>query len=569
MMKQQIKLRWLLPIALALLFTLGDTVAANNGKLIFDTISFAASLVLFAVFFVALFAIVVFVLAGSGTLQLEKNAIVKTISNGASAVDRFLFSRNKQTSTAIMCIVILLCWIPWLVLFFPGIYWSDTSQELLEHFGLVTLSDHHPYSMTLILGWFADLGNSLFNSVSKGLFVLICIQSAIAIYFFSRFIWELHDSGLGRIGSLALLCFVSLFPFIPLMFCSVAKDTLSCAFFLGFALQLFLIVKSNGKELQNPRVLIAMIVCALISSLTKKTTGYVVLLCFVPLLLAYRKKESLVRSAAAAAVVFAIVFIVFPKLILPAFYVQPSGKQEAIATLIQQVAHDVTFNSDDLTSEDRSLIDDFLLVDCDEIPSRYNWQIVDPVKERGLHNDKRMGDFVKLWAKNTLKHPRGHLESWLGLVDGWITFRTDLAGTPNYMVVLTYSGWHDDGIETCTDWNDQITSGGKSAETIYRAVQSMPVLNVLFFRSTWATIVPLLTLFLLLDKSRNSRLQRLVLAMPVLASLIPLAITPVSVMGGEPTRYVFAIVCAAPLLISASCVLNQEKSSDSASGKTR
>lgn len=558
MFKAQIKMRWALPLILGLLFTLGDTVAANNGKLEMNFSILLPVFCCFAFLFCGLFnsidKIIILLTWPSSTEASNSHMLKKHII--IDKVDSFFFHRKKWASTVLLFLTIILCWLPWLLLFFPGVFWSDTSQELLEHFGLATLSDHHPYCMTLILGWFADLGNMILGSVSKGLFLLICLQSIIAIYFFSRLIWELHDGGLGHICTLMLLLFVTLFPFIPLMFCSVAKDTLSCALFLGFILQIIIIVKSNGKKLLDRSVIASLTVCALIASLTKKTVGYVVLLCLLALLLAYKNRKAIFRTLGSIAVIITIVFIAFPKIILPEFYVQPGGKQEAIATLIQQVAHDVTYNGDDLSDSDRKLIDDFLLVNCTDIPSRYDWQIADPIKGRGLHNDSKMVDFIKLWAKNSLKHPLGHLESWLGLVDGWITFRTDLQGSPNYMVVLTYSGWHDEGIENCTDWNDQITDGGRIAETIYRVVQSLPIISLLFYRSTWATIVPFLSLFLLLGKSQRSRLERLVLAMPLLASLIPLAITPVSVMGGEPTRYLFSIVCTAPFLICASALFN-------------
>lgn len=558
---RQIKARWLIPVLLALLFTLGDTVTSNEGTLNFDRGFILIKFVSFLVFFIVLFAFadrITKTLKKSKT-ETSNKGILSKLDYKLTFIDGLFFKQDQISSAIRLTLIILVFWSPWIYLLKPGIYWSDTSQELLEHFGLATLSDHHPYFMTLILGWFADLGNTLFNSVSSGLFLLACIQCLLAAYFFSRLLWETRDSGLRPSWTFLMILFVAVFPFIPIMFCSVVKDTLSCALFLGFILQLMIIVKSKGEAITKPRVFVAIISFSLLASLVKKTTIYIVIICYIVMLLAYRKKEIACRTASATIVVAIVVLIVFPKIILPANQVEPGGKQEIIATLIQQVAHDVKYNKETVTPKDQNLIDDFLLRKCDEIPSIYNWQIVDPIKERGLQNESRMGEFIRLWAKNTLANPRGHLEAWLGLVSGWITFRIDFQGSPNYMVILTYSGWHDKGINRCTDWNDQMTDGGKLVETIYQTIQSIPLINVFFYRSTWATIVPTLALFLLLGSSSRSRLERLVLIMPLLASLIPLAITPVSIMGGEPTRYVFAIVCTAPFLITASVLLNCRK----------
>ena len=46
-------LRWLLPVLLAVLFTLGDTVAANSGKLYLGGVTLPIKLVIFSALFVA------------------------------------------------------------------------------------------------------------------------------------------------------------------------------------------------------------------------------------------------------------------------------------------------------------------------------------------------------------------------------------------------------------------------------------------------------------------------------------------------------------------------------------
>ncbi len=546
--KGEAKLRWLIPMLLGLLFSLGDTVASNEGQLAIGKKLLGIKAVLFSFLFMGLFFCIEAISNKKIKAQIgEKKAAFRIVPK----VDNFIFVKCGDKATAILFVAIALCWVPWMAMLFPGVCWSDTSQQLLEHFGLETLTDHHPFPMTLLIGLFADLGNAVFGSVAKGLFTLICLQCIVAILFFSKLINEIRCSSKNRLATFLLFCFVALFPLVPLMFCSLAKDTISSAFFVAFVYELVAIFNSHGEKLDDNKTVVAMLLFAVLASLTKKPTGYVSVVVYLFLAAAFRSRKRVAKTLSSLFILVLLVFWAYPSLLLPAFSVQPGGKQESIATLIQQVAHDVTYDGESLSREDRELINDFLLIDYDDISKSYNWQIVDPVKGRGLNNESRLGEFFKLWAKNTVNNPKGHLEAWLGLVSGWITFRTDSSGTPNYMVVCTYSGWLYDGIELCTDLSDQMTLEQKIADEIFHALQSVPILNCLFYRSTWGAIVPALLLFLALGSTRDGRIERMLIVMPALASLIPLAITPVSIFGGEPTRYLFPIICVSPFLFAA------------------
>lgn len=544
------KVSWALPVILGVLFGLGDSVASNGGSLVLGDPSLLIRILIFSAVFSVLFYVAEKLFDKSLRSQAQNPRSVSL-----SALPRFFFEGKETSCTLRIWALIALCWIPWLLMLYPGVFWSDTSQELLEHYGLAVLSDHHPYLMTLLLGWFADLGTALFGSEMSGLSILIIVQCLVVTYYFSRFIYLFKTMGLSNGFCLALGLFVGIFPFLPFMFCSLVKDTVSAAFFTGFCYHVFCIVNSNGEKMRRLRCVAPLVICALLCSLTKKTAGYIVLLTLIVLFTYCLGRKAGAQAFSVVAIVGVLVFVVFPKVVLPANSVEPGGKQEMVATLIQQVAHDVVYDADNVTADEQELIDDFLIIDYDKISDAYAWQIVDPVKDRSLNNDSRLGEFVLLWAKKTIENPLGHLEAWLGLVDGWITFRIDETGTPNNMVVCSYSGWYYEGTDEVTDWNSEITSGGKTAETIYRAFQSIPVLNTLFLRSTWATVVPFFAAYLIMRTRKGKMGDSFIALLPLLLSLATLTIVPVSVMGGEPTRYLLAMVCISPFLIVGTALM--------------
>ena len=91
----------------------------------------------------------------------------RTAERMASVRDCFSFSwGHKQffLTTA----VIVLCWIPYIWLTYPGILWFDTGEQLMQWFHQSNIfsdgsfwSNHHPVFDTLFFGAFAQLGKVL------------------------------------------------------------------------------------------------------------------------------------------------------------------------------------------------------------------------------------------------------------------------------------------------------------------------------------------------------------------------------------------------------------------------
>ena len=550
-LSREISVRWAIPVFLGFLFTLGDNIAINNGIFSLNLKQLSFSFISFSAAFILLFKCIdVF----SKKMTLISRTVERKSTN--SYLDKLKYM-GRWKAIAIIASIILLGWLPWIISLYPGVYWNDTSNELLQYFGAIAFSDHHPLFMTLLLGWFASFGESLFNSASVGLFLLIMLQVCLAIFFFSALLWEFVDLRAAVYLCVPLLLFVTLFPLFPVMFSSLAKDTLSCSFFLGFVLRLVQLVKNRGELAPKWYFLLTMLIFAVVSSLLKKTVAFIVLACLLVLLMAYRKSSFRIIALFIAAFSFLVVLII-PKALIAALGATPGGKQEMIAPIIQMVAHDIKYNESDFSDKDKKLVDSFLSLDYQDIPNAYAWQIADPIKGRSLKDETQLSSFLTLWFRKAFEHPIGHLEAWTGLVDGWISFRTDQNTSQNFMFVPFYSGWPDEGIQKYMDWDNSQSKTSLQAQSVYQLIESIPFISFLFYRSFWATIIPFLALFLVLGASNNRRLVRLVLSMPILASLVPLAITPVSAFGGEPTRYVFAIACFAPFLIGFNYALDYE-----------
>lgn len=543
--KRMLEWRLLVPVILGIMFGLGDGVSNADGRLRVDDKSLYMRMALFIILFVAVFLAMRFWLERRGNL-------LQTAEDRTGILDY----RWSVRSLMVLWTIIIICWIPYIVMLFPGVYWSDTSKQLLEHYGYEPFTDHHPFALTYVFGWFADLGNMLFGNAIYGLYVLIVIQLIAAPALFALMVLYSKRLGLSRTVCHVELAFFALFPVFPVMFTSLAKDTMSVLFLMPFCIVLAEIIRTKGAVCAHRWVVPVLFITALLACVTKKPCVYVIVpsLVFVCVLRFSRKIRAMLIGV--AAVIAVIMLIILPKMVLPALRIEPGGAQETIPFAIQQVAHDVKYNGDEMSDSDRRLVSDFLTIPYDSIPDAYDPVIADPVKGTSLKNPDLMGDFLRLWLKKTVEHPIGHLESWMGLVHGWFSFRNN-DGSPNYMVVCTESAWYYDPItEVIPQWPTE-ASHSEAARSLYDAEQSIPVLNALFSRSLWASVIPFFLLYMVLRPGKG-KFRRLVMMMPVNVTFAYLLLTPVSGMGGEPTRYLLQLICIIPLFFALITTCDRE-----------
>mgnify|MGYP000747904109 FL=1 len=207
--------------------------------------------------------------------------------------------------------------------------------------------------MTYLFGAFADFGEQTFGNPILGLYCLIVLQLITAIMLLSVTVLYTHKMGLSRRACHVELAFFALFPVFPVMFCSLAKDTISVLFLMAFCLLFVEVIRTKGDIATNPWVISGLFLCGLLTCLTKKAGVYVVVpsLVLAFLMVLSKKAKAILISVGMAVAV--IMLILIPKCIMPALGVEPGGKQESIPFAIQQVAHDIKYNGDDMTEDEK------------------------------------------------------------------------------------------------------------------------------------------------------------------------------------------------------------------------
>lgn len=537
---KRIEPRILVPLTLGIMFALGDESSNPKGYIMQGRESLIVKIVVFCVLFCALFR----------TMDILIHRIYaakdRSCERHCSGFFEYGYAIKPWLKNAA---IIATCWLPYGFWLFPGVYWSDTSKQLLIHYGAERFTDHHPFTLTYIFGWFADFGQQVFHNPIYGLYLLIAIQLIAAPLVFSWMLLYTRKMGIPQWLYHVELAFFALFPLFPVMFSSLAKDTISVLFFIPFCILFIDGIRTKGTSLVRPGTIIALTLCGLLTCLTKKAGMYVIIpsMLLMFLIAGVSKKAKTIAFAIGTAIAV-VMIIIIPKTVMPTLGIAPGGKQETIPFAIQQVAHDVKYNNKDITPQERKLISDFLTIDYKNIPTAYDPQIADPIKGTSLRNPELFNDFIKLWLKKTAEHPIGHLEAWMGLVHGWFSFSNN-DGSPNDMVVCTESAWYYEPILKYVPQWPLKANRSDTARSVYNMEQSLPILNALFSRALWASILPCFMLYLALRRGKG-KWSRVASMLPVDMSFAYLLLVPVSGMGGEPTRYVLQLICIAPLFLA-------------------
>lgn len=122
----------------------------------------------------------------------------------------FLFSKRKRSFFAVWAIIFVV-WVPYFLMYFPGITTVDSISQIYQALGEHTLTNHHPIAHTFLISLFLAIGNT-FGSVTLGIALYSIFQMLFLSGVFSFCIYYMGRRGIHRYFRTAALLFFALFP---------------------------------------------------------------------------------------------------------------------------------------------------------------------------------------------------------------------------------------------------------------------------------------------------------------------------------------------------------------------
>ena len=293
-------------------------------------------------------------------------------------------------------IVMFICWLPYIIAYYPGIINKDNVFQIKQYFGIdnkysyyVNLIDstqiitnHHPYFHTILLGTCIKIGKELF-STNFGFFLFTILQASTFIFTLSYSIYYLKKNNINYHYRLILLMIYSFVPFFPFYAITLVKDSLYTCYFLLY----LIILHSTLKEGITIKKSIQIIIIAVLLFLFRNNGIYTFLLSF-PFLLINNKKVG--KYLIIILIVFGS-YKTYNNIILPSLKVTPTSIREALSIPFQQTARYINYHEKDLSEKDKKIINNVL--NYKKIKKNYKPELSDPVKNT-FNKDSSKKDLI-------------------------------------------------------------------------------------------------------------------------------------------------------------------------------
>lgn len=322
-------------------------------------------------------------------------------------------SRNRPfwQTWILFSAVILACWIPVFLAYYPSVFAYDAEGQLYQVLAH-DYSTHHPLLHTIFLGFFFQLGSNVLGSCSAGMAVHSVVQMIIMACSFGYALAFLHRKKIPAYLQIILCLFYALFPTNSILALSTTKDVLFSALVLLHTLCLY--------QLADPactpaaRKDISFLLCTVLLLLFRNNALYALLpgipvICF--LLYRHTEKNNRLWRRYLILTLLALLLTGAGSTTLKSALQAHSGSpREMLSIPLQQMARTRVTAEQSLSPEMRQALEQYLPEEW--VLAAYNPYLADPVKNRAVIHDDPAG-LLKTWCRLGLEHPQIYLDAFL------------------------------------------------------------------------------------------------------------------------------------------------------------
>lgn len=310
-------------------------------------------------------------------------------------------------------LIILVCWLPYIVAFYPGFVPSDGLKQLNNFFGSGNFTDNHPAFTSMLLGWAMRLGRAI-GSDNLGIFLFtgpqMLINAAAMAGCFPLF-KQLNTPGWFR--KLVLADF-ALIPIWPNYAYSLLKDSLYMAMILLFVQMLIKIIKAPRTFCSRALNLIFLMITMCFLMLFRHEGQYVISLVFLTLFTLPQPRKHWKKLVPILLIPLCLVNI-FNRVIRPALSIDDAPAREALTMAFRQTSSIVVNMEESLTADESDVLHELFVYE--KIPEMYSISTENADLLKGQFDPWASKDailrYLKVWLSLGIKHPLTYLNVFL------------------------------------------------------------------------------------------------------------------------------------------------------------
>lgn len=395
-------------IIIAIQFVIGNNLQ-NKGHSIRNMTDFTISLV--QVIGLSL----IFIVIHYCTLEIYKK-IKKRLNKEKINANIENKNENSEKKWFIYFFIIIICWIPTLLAFYPGLVNYDGGYQIRDYFFDNKINLGHPIVTTFFYTIFYEIGFYYLNSPALGMLMFSIFQMTIMALIFSyavKFIEE--ETGKKCLRNISILIY-GLFPYNQLFTIMTTKDVIFAGLVTIFIINLYKMLKGKYKIVDYIFFIIITILMLLFRS--NAVYALIVLLPFAFLMLINNKKKF--RNLLVVAIISIIICQGINRLVV-SIVNDKSGENIIWLCVFAQATGKITKEREnDLTDYERKKIS-LYFTNYKEVGKIYKTYIADYTMKLAkydniLENRKEFFTFMLELAK---KYPREFMDSYLNTMRGY------------------------------------------------------------------------------------------------------------------------------------------------------
>ena len=428
--------------------------------------------------------------------------------------------------------VILACWLPVWLAYYPGLWNYDPWQA--EQVITGVYSKHHPLLHTLLLGHIyrfalekgnANLAPALYSAIQAGICAAIFALTCVLIRQRTR----------SKVFFVLSLLFYAVFPVHPIMAMSTTKDTLFAA--MALLAGLFFLWSEECGTVQRRWLIAAEIPVLALVILLRNNAKYCFYFLILVGLLKLKKKQW--RQILAVVVAGTVLGVAADRALGRLLRATPVLVAE-MCSVPSQMAGRIQEKADPADAETSAFLEEFYSLH----ELTYNPYLADPAKKcLRLESREDLIRYIQGSLRLLRKYPAICLDSFLYTTKGlwylWDQSHTRIYGMENrqgYMATDVQPGYQiepDSKLPFLQNWLEKLLTNN--------AFLRIPILHLLFAPALYVILL-LLSFFSMLRGRKNRK--RLVIPVLLIFLVLTIALGP-----GILPRYVYPLMVWAPLLI--------------------
>lgn len=325
------------------------------------------------------------------------------------------FSVKMKHPKATMFTILVLCWLPTLLAYYPGIWSYDVGTQINQ---ILTnsISKYQPIVHTLLVKGVLEL-SSLLNSYELAIFIYSFLQLCVLAWSFAVFNdFLMKKFKCNHYLMVGIFLFQCLMPMNSIMAISSTKDTLFTALTIFVIVNVFQLLEDTQRKQVNWLHLLNFGAMVTLWISFRNNTIFVVIPVTILCLILYRQqlKNILICLMVSASLLFSFNFIL-DAVVKPQTY----SSIEALSVPINQLSKSVLKDDLQLSSKAQASFDRIIGFNY----RYYNPHLSDPVKSRLNFTVSDMGSFMSLWIEVLPKSFPNYVSAFLDLNRGsWYLF---------------------------------------------------------------------------------------------------------------------------------------------------